>query len=144
MTFSLCSPHLSSSYIAKLFQTFALLWNVVDMPSDTLLGKLIFPFPASVNVKQFHGQRWDLSSSFSQFWDKSGLNECWPCICCHILCELICSPILLCMEDTASLESSINRLWILSPLPHRSLNIEGRSLMKNSSMSDFWKFMHLI
>ena len=35
------------------------------------------------------------------------LNLCRSCVCCHSLYEFICLSVLLCLEDTVSLESSI-------------------------------------
>lgn len=37
----------------------------------------------------------------------SGWNLCRPCTCCHHLCELISESVLLCLEDTVPLESSL-------------------------------------
>lgn len=69
--------------------------------------------------------------SLSVLGPPSGLRLCRLRVCCHGLCELTdassCS-----VWKALSLESPITLTLILfpSPLPHRSLNLEGRHLMK--------------
>lgn len=69
--------------------------------------------------------------SLSVLGPPSGLRLCRLRVCCHSLCELTCASSC-CVWKTLSLESPITLTLTLfpSPLPHRSLNLEGRCLMK--------------
>lgn len=51
-------------------------------------------------------------------------------MCCHSLCEFICASVLLCLEDVFSESSITSGSYSLSLLPHRSLSLEGGTLMK--------------
>lgn len=71
-----------------------------------------------------------LNSNLS-IWTTSGLNLCRTYACCHSICEYICTPVQLCLEETVC--SYSNSLWLLEPsLPsfcHRSLRLEARGLI---------------
>lgn len=56
--------------------------------------------------------------------------QAWAC--CHSLCEVIYVSLLLCVEDKVFLEPSIAPAFpaFLHPIPHNSLNSEGKLLMK--------------
>ena len=57
-----------------------------------------------------------------------------PCACCHSLCEFMCVSVMLCLEDTVSLASSIfsGSMTTRPPLLHSSLSPDSRGLMKAS------------
>ena len=66
-----------------------------------------------------------MSSFSSQAWDFCSVNLCRSFLYCHSLREFICA-LLLCLEDTFSLESPITlALSIKFLLLHRSLNLGG-------------------
>lgn len=73
------------------------------MPSVTPLEKnQIFPSPAGT----FLGSCGSESTSLILAGVLSGLNLRGSCACCHCLCEFICGPVPLNLEDAVSVESS--------------------------------------
>ena len=67
---------------------------------------------------------------------RPGLNLCRPYACCHSLCDLICSSVLLCLEDTVSLVSPITSGSddLSASLPYSTLSPQGMNLMKASHL----------
>lgn len=66
----------------------------------------------------------------------SGLNLLRFCSCYHSLCEFMCAPVLLYLEDTVSSESSPSPAleFFFLPLPRVALSPEGTDLVKTSHL----------
>lgn len=75
------------------------LWSVVDMLSVTPLEKTYFPHSRSWTLIVF----WlgvDLEpTSLLLCWDSVWFQHVQVFCCCHSLCESMCAPVLLCLEN---------------------------------------------
>jgi hypothetical protein len=82
--------------------------SMIDLPIDTPLNKTDLPFARRCHLQRDSwlglGIRTLPSLSAGTL---SGLDLWKSCACCHSLCEFVCAPVLLCMDGTVSMGSSI-------------------------------------
>jgi hypothetical protein len=75
---------------------------VVDIPSETPLKNINFPFPSRFHLQITYLLGVGLTLLLFSAGILSDLKLCRPYMCCHNLCEFICVSVLLCLEDTIS------------------------------------------
>lgn len=91
--------------LANYYFSWGLLWGVFDTPSDAPPGKMDFPFLGRYLLQT---APWtEVGPSSIQHLDLSGVNLVSSYACCHNLYKFRCQSVLLFLEDTAALNSSI-------------------------------------
>ena len=100
--------------------------NVVNRPSKTPLEKIMFSFASGCPLTIASWLEWE-SRLTPQHWDSVCLEPVQACACCHNLYEFVCAAILLCLENTAFLESFI---------PSGSCN---HSVSSSTKLSEPWR-----
>lgn len=69
----------------------------------------------------------------------------WPCVCCHFLCEFNCAWVLLCLEITIPLESSITSSIFPHPLLWTcQVGRVSKDILFRTELSKVSHFLHIV
>ena len=108
---------------------------MVGTPETRHCRTLIFPLPAGIYCKKLvRDETWCLPLLLRAGWDY-GLNLWRSRVYCHSLCEFTCASVLRVWKTLFPWSHPLPlalRIFLL--LPHNSLSLEGRGLMKASHL----------
>lgn len=106
-------------------------WSVADIPNDAPLGKSDFPFPS---IYQLQTLSWLGVGCIS-----ASPSHCWGFVLfepMQVLCVLSQSLSSMCLSIIVSKRCVLGVIYQVfeHPFPHRSLNLDGKGLIKTSHL----------